>query len=385
MRNNVLLRAIFIILVVAMPLVQASAFQMVPTGDKSASVVVSQETLLQRITDRAGPGIASLMAAPVHERIAHLIYGCNGDRDVCSNPKAGTPSAPAAVIAGVEWNDNPPFLLTGANINECSNAIKNGQVIQLPKQFLCWALLLKDAEKKAGSVSYTIASGSALILRIHYGDLQFVHAMASKDGENPEVTRKNVMMWAEFTWRVATGDFILGTRLVTTVPGMEKLFSSGWSVQQIFTLGDPTYRRQIKDVAFGSLLHLVSDSFALGHTDRAESTGDICIGMPADYYQPGNIRNFHSYGKQDHPKHKRADSQDALDLHLATVGPNILEIGQRLLDLYRTGKKWDDVKPYLECIFTLDANVTASVPGTQFSVKESSPSDMTIPMSTQSQ
>jgi hypothetical protein len=218
-------------------------------------------------------------------------------------------------------------------------------------------------------VSYDFASGSALILRIHYGDLQFVHAMASSDGESPEVTRKNVLMWAEFTWKVATGDYVLGTRLVNTVPGMEKIFSSGWSVQQLFTLGDPTYRRQIKDVAFGSLLHLVSDSFALGHTQRVESTGDICKDMPDDFYEPGRIKNFHSYGNQDHSKHRKADSQDALDMHLATVGPNIVEIGQKLLDLYKRGKKWEEVKPYMECIFSLDKDVTLSVPGDQFKVE----------------
>jgi hypothetical protein len=146
--KNFFLSAIAVTLVITIA-ATASAFQMVPTGDKSAKVVVSHERLLQRIEDRAGPGIASLMAAPVHERIAHLIYGCNGDKDVCSNPEVGTPSAPAAIIAGVEWNDNPPFLLTGASIKECNDAINNEQVIQLPKQYLCWALLLKDAEKKA--------------------------------------------------------------------------------------------------------------------------------------------------------------------------------------------------------------------------------------------
>jgi hypothetical protein len=347
-----------------------SAFQIVPTGDKSAEVVVSQQRLLQRIEDRAGSSIASIMSAPVHERIAHLIYGCNGDKDICSNPEIGTHSAPAVVIAGVEWNDNPPFLLTSASIKECNDAINNEQVVQLPKQYLCWALLLKDAGKKARTgVSYDFASGSALILRVHYGDLQFVHAMASKDGEAPEVTRKNVLMWAEFTWKVATEDYVLGTRLVKTVPGMETLFSSGWSVQQLFTLGDPTYRHQIKDVAFGSLLHLVSDSFVLGHTQRVESTGDICKDKLNNFYEPGCIKNFHSYGNQDHSKHKEADSQDAFDLHLATVGPNIVEVGQNLLDLYRHGTKWEDVKPYMECIFSLDRDVTASSSGNRFKVE----------------
>lgn len=45
----------------------------------------------------------------------------------------------------------------------------------------------------------------ATLCTAHFGDLQFVHSMTLKDGEAAEVTQKNILMWAEFTWRVGLG------------------------------------------------------------------------------------------------------------------------------------------------------------------------------------
>lgn len=351
-----------------LPCADGFAWQMEPTPTKNCGVVIDHESLIQRLQDRASPTVAAFMSDSVHERIAHHIYGCEGDKDTCSKPDGAGSAAPPAVIAGTEWNDNPPFYLKQSSIDACQDAITREEAIQLPKKSVCWAKLMKDAEKKAKSgMKYDYASGAALALRVHYGDLQFLHSMASQDGEDPAFTRQRVLMWAEFTWKVATGDFVLGTRLdQTSIEGMSLLFSNGWSVQQLFTLGDPTYRRQIKEVAFGSLLHMISDSFALSHTDRVESTGDTCKGFP-DVYEPGRIRNFHSYALQDHKKHGEEDTQDALELHFAEVGPNVVEIGKALLPLYKQQIKWGEIKPLFECIFALDETVTPAAAGALYS------------------
>jgi len=368
MKKAVLLCAFVVALAIAVTTSAGFAFQIEPEGTKSAKVVISHEKLLQRLEDKATPRITSLMSAPVHARIAHHIYGCEGDDHVCSKPTGTVPSAPLAVVAGTEWNDNPPFKLAKAGIVACEEAIKKGDAIQLPKQSMCWILLMNDGEKKsAANTFFDRASGAALVLRVHYGDLQFLHAMASKDNEDPNLTRQRILMWAEFTWKVATGAFILGTRITeTNVEGMKDLFSGlGWSVQDLFTLGDTTYRKQIKDLAFGSLLHMISDSFALSHTDRAETHGDTCKGMP-EFLEPGRIVQFHAYGGQDHKLHAAADTQKALDLHFATVSPSAVDVGKDLLALYRQGKKWDELRPYMECVFTLDETATLSGPGERF-------------------
>lgn len=231
---------------------------------------------------------------------------------------------------------------------------------------MCWAKLLKDGEKRAknGEV-FDAASNAVLVLRVHFGDLQFLHSMASRDGEVPFVTRQRILMWAEFAYRVATGYFRRDTVLNQTgIEGMKELSGNrGWTVQQIFTIGDPTYRKEqdIRDLAFGSLLHMVSDSFAHSPTEREEPTGAYCKEEPT-HLEPGRIKNFHAYSRQDHKKHADEDTQDALGMHLATAQPSVVDVGSVLLSYYKEGKSWFDVKGYLECIFTLDEAVTVSGP-----------------------
>ncbi len=64
------------------------------------------------------------------------------------------------------------------------------------------------------------------------------------------------------------------------------------------TLGNGAPRRGLADVAFGSLLHVVQDSFAFGHAERAKPvTGAVCPGTSLP--QPGATRAFRSYSNQD--------------------------------------------------------------------------------------
>lgn len=341
------------------------AYQIEPQATKSMKLVLKFENWKTRLTDRASPLISSFITDSVHERIAHHIYGCNGDDDVCSKPKNPHNYAPDAVIAGTQWNDNPPFVLAKTSMKDCA-----GEVIQLPKHSVCWAKLLKDGEKRAKNGEIFDASSNAvLVLRVHFGDLQFLHSMASRDAEDPSITRQRILMWAEFAYRVATGYFKRDTVLNQTgIEGMKELFGNrGWTVQQIFTMGDPTYRKEqdIRDLAFGSLLHMISDSFADSHTDREEPTGAYCKEAPA-HLEPGRIKNFHAYGRQDHEKHAEKDTQDAVGIHLATAQPNVVDVGRTLLSYYKEGKSWVEVKGYLECVFSLDDAVTASGPGDLF-------------------
>jgi hypothetical protein len=57
------------------------------------------------------------------------------------------------------------------------------------------------------------AGGASLLHRSHFGDLQFMHAMATKDGEPAETTRRKILMWAEFSWRTAMREYGLATWL----------------------------------------------------------------------------------------------------------------------------------------------------------------------------
>ena len=61
--------------------------------------------------------------------------------------------------------------------------------IHLPNEAICRATLFYDARKFAKGVTnvvwviYTGGAGHALLYRVHFGDMQFLHSMASIDGE----------------------------------------------------------------------------------------------------------------------------------------------------------------------------------------------------------
>ena len=117
--------------------------------------------------------------------------------------------------------------------------------------------------------------------------------------------------WAEFAWRVAEGKYKLETTLKSVeIPMWQDHFANGQNVQDLLTLGRPWLRPHIGEVAFGSLLHVVQDSFAKGHVTRREPVaGTRCAAGIAPAF--GAILEFHSYANQDHQRHKDADSVEA--------------------------------------------------------------------------
>jgi len=69
--------------------------------------------------------------------------------------------------------------------------------------------LFGDAEKNAARQHFRArptGSQYALIYRVHFGDMQFLHSMGSWDGELARDTKSRVMIWAEFTYRFAKGE-----------------------------------------------------------------------------------------------------------------------------------------------------------------------------------
>jgi hypothetical protein len=336
-----------------------------------------QGTVLERKLSRLGSGVFDRLTQSfalrgvkhftesVHEEITQRIYGCEGDAEVCADPDVGFAST--FVMAGVRWNDDPPFRLErdqGRGL-DC----KVEETVRFITQPVCWAGLFRDAKRRAEQgESFSEASGASLLYRSHFGDLQFLHAMASKDGEPAEMTQRKVLMWAEFSWRTAMREYKLETRL-RDVPmtGFSDHFArTGWHVQDLFTLGNIALRQRVNEVAFGSLLHMVEDSFARGHVDRAEPIqGQTCAGSE-QYPKPGLIREFHAYGNQDAGKHGDYDARPAFARHVSAERPNVVDAGRVLKDIFERGQAWEVVKPYLECIFEVENQTTQSSPGMAF-------------------
>lgn len=56
-------------------------------------------------------------------------------------------------------------------------------------------------------------------------------------------------------------------------------------------------------------------------------------------------------------------------MYLSGERPNVVDVGRALKDLFEAGQPWENVKPYLECIFEVeDADAEAS-PGAAFEMR----------------
>lgn len=274
-------------------------------------------------SDRQGHGFMSLFGSDVHERITRQAY-----------VKAGI-ALTDGVIAGVRWNDSPPVLRLGPLAGPCNSR--------------CWASMLR-----VDSVALEVLARreqAIPTLRSHFGDMQFLHAMAERVGEDPADTRQKALRWLEFSYRVARGEigpranvFELreaGTTMdAPTREWVSSLFRAPekrlWRVQDVFLPG----AGDLKAVAFGSFLHLVEDSYSASHVWRASSRLQA-NGCPS--YDAGDaIVAFHSYVGQDAEKHAVCD--DAPDWLESPRAGSPADVLAELVRAYTDGRDWRSVR-----------------------------------------
>lgn len=310
---------------------------------------------LGRIAARGMP----LLTEPVHEEITNRIYGCNGD--VCAGSEAT--QAPAAVLAGVRWNDDPPFRLGAQQARDTD--CKTRETIRFETQPMCWIALFRAAERGAAA-GEIYGPGDAMLYRSHFGDLQFLHAMAAHDGELARDTKARLMGWFEFAWRSALGEHVLDTRLRDIDnPIIQTAFGNGeWRLLDLYTQGaSGGLRRHVADVAFGSLLHALEDSYAGGHAEREESSGTgFCRAGDITIQAPGAILSFHAYNHQDHAAHGEADARYAFMRSFQQPG-NVVEAGRALVRAREQHMSWAAVQPLFDCLLTLQRPDSEAGPG----------------------
>lgn len=334
----------------------AAAFKLHPHATTTESKVrYLEQSRWVTLLDRAAGWITDHFSTPVHEEITHRIWGCDGDdAATCLAPLPLGHFAPPAVLYGVQWNDDPPFALTSTRTKECPL----NTTIRLPNYSKCWVTLFKDADKRArGGEHFDYRSDAALIYRVHFGDMQFLHAMASWDGEKVMDTKARIMAWAEFAYATAIGKISASTPIsAVQVPAIPLLFAGkGYGVESLFSRGLPEYRSQIEQVALGSLMHIVEDSFARGHVARDEPTGEACPAYP-QVKRAGRVLAFHAFNQQDQRKHAAADSPGAFQAHFISQAPNVVDVGRALKSLYESKAPWELVRSVLDqCVFEVAA------------------------------
>jgi len=187
--------------------------------------------------------------------------------------------------------------------------------------------------------------------------------MAVRDAMRPEETREQILAWLEFAWKVSTGEIKATQKLAELdIPLMADRFScSGWTVADLYILGrQDKLLRRLPDIAFGSVLHTVQDSFSSSHTQRSTDQAGYCA-SDEKYRRPGRIIEFHSYGSQDGHLHDAEDQRTAMVGHVIENQTEAIRASQMLVDLAR--KPWVEVKPYVACLFDLDPAANPASPG----------------------
>ena len=334
------------------------AFQITPNQSRYDSKLASMAGFQQRVCQEASEHFLFLFKSPVHEAITQAAFGCDKD-DLADCAKKN--HASVATIWGSRWNDDPPFRMTSG-----PSVCKFDQTIRANTQPACWYAVFTDAEKKSAA-GQIFGPGYALLYRVHFGDLQFLHSMANQDGDSPETTRGRIMMWAQFAWGIATGTLPRDHYLRDLgIAGLGGYFPGDQSATILFSLGNPAFQnQQIAEVALGSLLHMVEDSFSKSHVSRSDPLGQECDGMPG-VVQPGLILQFHSYAHQNKKAHDLEDRIRAIELQKMETVPCAIDVCRTIVQLWQRKATWPEAQRYLQYVFALHPSASASGPGKEF-------------------
>lgn len=298
-----------------------------------------QPTLAFQIS---GKGIPGFGAECVHERITTAAMTCIG-AEACPPIQSCNEIGWHDLRTGVRWNDDPLRLLA------------HGRTYSLSGAYFFHGNRISKRNSESVGIAYNT------MYRSHFGDLQFLHAIARREAETARETVRQMLLWGEFAYKVSTG-VIPGSTSLADVPiqGIPQLFSGkAWSVEFLFAMRCTSTRDckffesdkpRVPNFALGSLLHLVQDSYADGHTLRqfelkADTEGaQVCFGP---------IERFHVYSLQDPRKHRKADETPAW--LSGTVGmrcENPVSVSSRILQYAGTNgappATWSEVRAYLE-------------------------------------
>ncbi|RKL41591.1 hypothetical protein BFJ72_g5483 [Fusarium proliferatum] len=268
---------------------------------------------------------------------------------------------------GIIWNDDPSCLLF---VNDTHDNRHFGVGYDWAKAYL-------------GSTN----DRRNMTVRSHRGDLQFLHAMGRFDGDPAEDTRTRILQWMKVMYK-----FACGNQGVSANDPLKKHFPTDYfdsrstptqdsSLRDLLIASTPRYAHiNVQARALGSCLHIISDSFSLGYTQRRlrnhkdlidrDSEGYIRF-RPGVYGDWGPILCFHNYDKQNIWRHHhydtRRNSEDPIPKYIQTfdeiVGArNAIEASMKLINLFADKVSWEpDVCGFLKDeVFKLDEKVQPS-------------------------
>ncbi|KAF4975679.1 hypothetical protein FZEAL_7569 [Fusarium zealandicum] len=259
---------------------------------------------------------------------------------------------------GVVWNDDPSCLLF-------VNKTKDNRLFGLGAEWL---------------KEFKFGDDNCMTRRSHLGDLQFLHGMGSHEGEKPQVTRKRLLAWIEIMYKLACGD--QGVSEDDTLGGCfpnyfhtKSVPSTDSTLRDLLLATTPDYKKaNLRQRALGTCLHIISDSYALGHTQRrlknpsdlVDRDGDSFIEFqPGTYGDWGPVLCFHTFGDQDSGRHAHYDGpigpedpkpRDVESFNEIVGARNAIQGCTTLIDFFADKTRWEDgVHDFLKNkVFALD-------------------------------
>jgi hypothetical protein len=303
---------------------------------------------------------------PVHETLTLLAYDCYETPDVCSGGTANTSADTLKksgrlrdLELGSEWNDDPDALLR-------QNITKAYQWYALFED----AKLQSECKRQPGPKckDVTIAQNPMMLYRSHFGDMQFLHSMASAENETADSTKRKMMAWAKFTYNIFVAEKRLDTRDVSSFAEVSGIINKpGWTVGALFNPSpggewklslkgrkfghyEPSGKLRtqnsgdeisVKHIALGSLLHMVQDSYTESHTARNPDCNPLARSK-------GKILTFRSYTGQQGADHAIADVYPEWLKHGKLSKGNAVWASAQIIDFAFKKEPWENVEKFLD-------------------------------------
>ncbi|KAF8926638.1 hypothetical protein EDD21DRAFT_15817 [Dissophora ornata] len=277
------------------------------------------------------------------------------------------------VLRGIVWNDDPANRLFNDSWFHNNDNFNRGIGTDWAAYFADGKVFGVDCTKEG------IFGRKNIIARSHFGDLQFLHSMADKEGEDPHDTQKKILAWLEIMYKVAIGQISKDTKLRDVELArdneqdrypLRRLFNNSTkpcdndSIHTLMTSN--TWYKNVKHNrrALGVCLHVIQDSYARGHCHRRIQYD----GTPKQYAE---IMNFHSYKGQDSHKHAECDfgDKDMSHVNCADIGEfknmdgctDAIRQCTKLINFWKNNTPWENVGAWLQTdVFQIAHNATPS-------------------------
>lgn len=281
---------------------------------------------------------------PIHELLTDKALECGKAGSICEQLEAISIHA-ADIREGVRSNDFPAQYLDSNAVFWCK-----GRVLRITndRDVPCiLGSLIRASMNSEMFKNRSWAYGRPFGMRGHFGDLQFLHAMAPQ-GQEAQATYDGIVMWMEFAYRASRDEFDLRSDAhAVPVKGISKYFIRG--SRRVGDLFNYRFRKsQVRGVALGQMLHIAQDSFAGCHAERNNN---------------GDIERFLSYGQQSLSKHSEYDS-DPQKLTAAISGAlNPIAFGKELFALRIENRPWEEVEPLIRRYFSPVSPRARAIPG----------------------